>query len=89
MGLAHGCTLFNLLKPSAVTCMILRFVPSISLTMIYAPVLMKTNRVSRALSATKKKYPTLRMKYISAAFLVSRYYLKLVKFPFNDPRLFV
>jgi len=71
MLLAYSCTIFTLMIPTFYTCTLLKFIPSISLTMIYGPLLMKTNRIVRALSATKKRVPKLKIKYLSVAFLVS------------------
>lgn len=71
MILAYCSTYLILATATELTCTLVRFIPGLSLTMIYGPLLVKTNRVSRIFSMSKKRFPKLRPKYLSTKFQVS------------------
>ncbi|XP_065226765.1 metabotropic glutamate receptor 1-like [Planococcus citri] len=52
-------------EPSSISCIILRTLPAVSLTLIYAALLVKTNRIARILAISKKKFPNLNIRFLS------------------------
>lgn len=71
MILAYGYTFLLVVKPNDIICTIIKFWTSISLTMIYGPLLVRINRTSRAFTVTKLREPYLKKEYFSTIFLVS------------------
>lgn len=47
-------------------CTVNRILPGISFSMIYASLLVKTNRIARILAGSKKRFPTRKPKFMSA-----------------------
>ncbi|XP_065222319.1 metabotropic glutamate receptor 5-like isoform X2 [Planococcus citri] len=82
MILAHSCSFVLIGEPTIPRCTIVRIVPGISLCIMYSALLVKTNRISRILSMSKKRFPTLKPRLMSTmsqvylcAFLVSLEFL--------------
>ncbi|CAF0865551.1 unnamed protein product [Brachionus calyciflorus] len=63
--LCYLMTIPLVLKPSNFNCYISRFLPGISLSIIYGALLTKTNRIARILSRSKKKIFTKKLRFIS------------------------
>lgn len=71
MILAYSYSFLLVIKPNPVICTIAKFVTSMSLTMIYGPLLARINRISRAFTVTKLREIYLKKEYFSNRFLVS------------------
>ncbi|XP_055633826.1 metabotropic glutamate receptor 1-like [Toxorhynchites rutilus septentrionalis] len=67
MIISHSTIFAILAKPSTFSCLISRSLPGISFAMIYASLLVKTNRIARILAGSKKRFPTKKPKFMSAA----------------------
>lgn len=67
MTLSHASVFPILAKPSTLTCALSRFLPGLSFSMIYAALLTKTNRIARILAGSKKRFPTRKPMFMSAA----------------------
>ncbi|XP_062537506.1 metabotropic glutamate receptor 1-like isoform X2 [Armigeres subalbatus] len=67
MIISHGSIFAILSKPTAISCLISRALPGISFSMIYASLLVKTNRIARILAGSKKRFPTKKPRFMSAA----------------------
>ena len=65
MILAHLCSFVLIGKPTIQRCTVVRIVPGISLCIMYSALLVKTNRISRILSMSKKRFPTLKPRLMS------------------------
>ncbi|XP_058814305.1 metabotropic glutamate receptor 1-like [Topomyia yanbarensis] len=66
MIISHSTIFAILAKPSPFSCLISRAMPGISFAMIYASLLVKTNRIARILAGSKKRFPTKKPKFMSA-----------------------
>ncbi|XP_065079892.1 metabotropic glutamate receptor 1-like [Ochlerotatus camptorhynchus] len=67
MIISHSSIFAILAKPSSLSCLMSRALPGISFAMIYASLLVKTNRIARILAGSKKRFPTKKPKFMSAA----------------------
>nr|XP_029711039.1 metabotropic glutamate receptor 1-like [Aedes albopictus] len=67
MIISHSSIFAILAKPSSSTCLMSRTLPGISFAMIYASLLVKTNRIARILAGSKKRFPTKKPRFMSAA----------------------
>lgn len=67
MIISHSSIFAILTKPSPMSCLMSRTLPGISFAMIYASLLVKTNRIARILAGSKKRFPTKKPKFMSAA----------------------
>ncbi|EJY57740.1 AAEL017068-PA, partial [Aedes aegypti] len=67
MIISHSSIFAILTKPSSGSCLMSRTLPGISFAMIYASLLVKTNRIARILAGSKKRFPTKKPKFMSAA----------------------
>ncbi|EDS30958.1 conserved hypothetical protein [Culex quinquefasciatus] len=67
MIISHSSIFAILAKPSTFSCLISRTLPGISFAMIYASLLVKTNRIARILAGSKKRFPTKKPRFMSAA----------------------
>ncbi|GFG34284.1 hypothetical protein Cfor_09850, partial [Coptotermes formosanus] len=67
MTLSHAATFPILAKPSWLSCGLSRLLPGLSFAMIYASLLTKTNRIARILAGSKKRFPTRKARFMSAA----------------------
>lgn len=67
MTLSHAATFPILAKPSWLSCCLSRLLPGLSFAMIYASLLTKTNRIARILAGSKKRFPTRKPRFMSAA----------------------
>ncbi|XP_053699365.1 metabotropic glutamate receptor 1-like [Sabethes cyaneus] len=67
MIISHSTIFAILAKPSRASCLISRSMPGVSFAMIYASLLVKTNRIARILAGSKKRFPTKKPKFMSAA----------------------
>lgn len=67
MAVSHGSIFAILAKPSTLSCALSRFLPGLSFSMIYAALLTKTNRIARILAGSKKRFPTKKPMFMSAA----------------------
>ncbi|XP_065212774.1 metabotropic glutamate receptor 5-like isoform X2 [Planococcus citri] len=65
MVLANITPFISILSLNEITCAMIRIVPAISFTMIYASLLVKTNRIARLLAMSKKKFPNMNPKFMS------------------------
>lgn len=63
---SHSSVFSIIAKPSVITCTISRTLPGISFSMIYASLLVKTNRIARILAGSKKRFPTRKPRFMSA-----------------------
>ncbi len=69
---AHSTTIIiTTTEHTIATCIILRIVPPISFTCIYGALLVKTNRLARILTISKRKFPNMRPRLISIGSQVS------------------
>lgn len=66
MGLSHATTFPILAQPTTFTCVLSRILPGLSFAMIYASLLIKTNRIARILAGSKKRFPTKNLRFMSA-----------------------
>ncbi|XP_031350453.1 metabotropic glutamate receptor 1-like [Photinus pyralis] len=66
MMISHASIFIILAKPTKMTCTLNRFIPGLSFAMIYAALLTKTNRISRILAGSKKRFPTRKPLFMSA-----------------------
>lgn len=73
MIMAHSTVFFVFLlkEVSFFTNVILRTWPTVSFSIIYASLLVKTNRIARILAISKKKFPNLRPRFMSLTSQVS------------------
>ena len=53
------------LKPGAITCYLVRVMPGLSLSLIYGALIIKTNRIYRILSRSKKRILTKKPRFMS------------------------
>nr|CAD7438879.1 unnamed protein product [Timema bartmani] len=67
MTLSHAATFPILARPTWFTCLLSRLLPGLSFAMIYASLLTKTNRIARILAGSKKRFPTRKPRFMSAA----------------------
>ncbi|XP_069676283.1 metabotropic glutamate receptor 1-like [Periplaneta americana] len=67
MTLSHAATFPILAQPSWLSCSLSRLLPGLSFAMIYASLLTKTNRIARILAGSKKRFPTRKPRFMSAA----------------------
>ncbi|XP_055551060.1 metabotropic glutamate receptor 5-like [Wyeomyia smithii] len=67
MIISHSTIFAILAKPSKFSCLISRSMPGVSFAMIYASLLVKTNRIARILAGSKKRFPTKKPRFMSAA----------------------
>lgn len=63
--------------PNEITCIAIRVIPAISFTMMYAALLVKTNRIARILAISKKKFPNLSIRFLSLKAQVKNFLLTL------------
>lgn len=63
---SHSSVFSIIAKPSVISCTISRTFPGISFSMIYASLLVKTNRIARILAGSKKRFPTRKPRFMSA-----------------------
>lgn len=66
MTVSHTTTFAVLARPAAIPCALSRLLPGLSFAMIYASLLTKTNRIARILAGSKKRFPSRRMRFMSA-----------------------
>nr|QRN45433.1 metabotropic glutamate 1-like receptor isoform X1 [Carausius morosus] len=67
MTLSHAATFPILARPTWLSCLLARVLPGLSFAMIYASLLTKTNRIARILAGSKKRFPTRKPRFMSAA----------------------
>ncbi|PNF32911.1 hypothetical protein B7P43_G01845 [Cryptotermes secundus] len=67
MTLSHAATFPILAEPSWLSCCLSRVLPGLSFAMIYASLLTKTNRIARILAGSKKRFPSRKSRFMSAA----------------------
>ena len=67
MILSHASVFPILARPSEFSCQVSRMLPGISFSMIYASLLVKTNRIARILAGSKKRFPTRKPRFMSAS----------------------
>lgn len=65
MILAHSIPIVIIWRPSLFICSYVKIMPAISFTIIYSALLVKTNRITRILSMSRDKFPTLNPRFIS------------------------
>lgn len=65
MILSHLSIFAILALPTPKSCALSRTLPGISFSMIYGSLLIKTNRISRLLAISKKRFPTKKLKFMS------------------------
>jgi hypothetical protein len=73
MTLSHAATFPILAEPSWLSCCLSRVLPGLSFAMIYASLLTKTNRIARILAGSKKRFPSRKPRFMSAAAQVRMY----------------
>lgn len=67
MALSHAATFPVLAEPSTVSCSLARILPGLSFAMVYGSLVTKTNRIARILAGSKKRFPTRKPRFMSAA----------------------
>lgn len=65
MILSHLSIFAILAHPTVEMCTLSRIIPGISFSMIYGSLLIKTNRISRLLAISKKRFPSKKLKFMS------------------------
>lgn len=65
MILSHVSVFAILANPTVPICIVTRTLPGISFSMIYASLLIKTNRIARLLAISKKRFPSKHLKFMS------------------------
>ncbi|KAL7030586.1 hypothetical protein ACKWTF_006714 [Chironomus riparius] len=65
MIMSHLSIFSILAHPTTKICALSRTLPGISFSMIYGSLLIKTNRISRLLAISKKRFPTKKLKFMS------------------------
>ena len=73
MTISHAATFPILAEPSWLSCSLSRLLPGLSFAMIYASLLTKTNRIARILAGSKKRFPTRKPRFMSAAAQVIKF----------------
>lgn len=66
MTISHSATFSIIARPSVLSCALSRILPGLSFAMIYASLLTKTNRIARILAGSKKRFPSRKMRFMSA-----------------------
>lgn len=75
----HSAIFFTVAKPSTFSCAMIRIVPPLSATIVYASLLVKTNRIARLLAISKKKFPNLNPRFMTLKAQVSSSLILLPK----------
>ena len=65
MILSHVSVFAILANPTVPICIVTRTLPGVSFSMIYASLLIKTNRIARLLAISKKRFPSKHLKFMS------------------------
>lgn len=64
--LIHHSTIFiSVAEPSIISCALIRIAPPVSAAMVYASLLVKTNRIARLLTISKRKFPNLSPRFMT------------------------